>query len=149
MTKSLNIMPKDWFKAGKISFKDIPVCQYKKTLAEEKKIFTKEDFLNIYHDMQVCHHFETIINEIKLQGKYEGIEYKHPGPAHLSLGQECTAVGAAYLAGLAAGVWSTPDEIAKNRRLEQVFAPKMPADQAQAYLHQWHRAVSRSLKWEE
>ena len=62
---------------------------------------------------------------------------------------ETTAAGAAYLAGLAAGVWRSPDEIAQNRRLEQVFAPKMPADQAQTYLRQWHRAVSRSLKWEE
>ncbi len=96
MTKSLYVHPQNWFKPGFIKFKDIPVCQYKKTAAEEKKLFTKEDFKNIYHDMLVCHQFETIINEIKLQGKYEGIEYKHPGPAHLSLGQECTAVGAAY-----------------------------------------------------
>ena len=53
------------------------------------------------------------------------------------------------LAGLAAGIWSGPQEIAQNRRLEQVFAPKMPQEQAQQYLRQWHRAVSRSLKWEE
>ena len=96
MTKSLYVHHQNWFKPGFIKFNDIPVCQYKKTAAEEKKLFSKEDFKNIYHDMLVCHQFETIINEIKLQGKYEGIEYKHPGPAHLSLGQECTAVGAAY-----------------------------------------------------
>ena len=35
------------------------------------------------------------------------------------------------------------------RSLEQVFAPKMPAEQAQQYLRQWHRAVDRALKWEE
>ena len=62
---------------------------------------------------------------------------------------ETTAAGAAYLAGLAVGLWGSPEEIAKNRSLEQVFAPKMPAEQAQQYLHQWHRAVARSLKWEE
>ena len=62
---------------------------------------------------------------------------------------ETTAAGAAYLAGLAVGLWNSPEEIIQYRRLEQVFAPKMPADQAQQYLHQWHRAVSRSLKWEE
>ena len=62
---------------------------------------------------------------------------------------ETTAAGAAYLAGLAVGLWGSPEEIAKNRSLEQVFAPKMPAEQAQQYLRQWHRAVARSLKWEE
>ena len=62
---------------------------------------------------------------------------------------ETTAAGAAYLAGLAVGLWGSPEEIAKNRCLEQVFAPKMPAEQAQQYLRQWHRAVARSLKWEE
>ncbi|MBR5245318.1 MAG: glycerol kinase GlpK [Clostridia bacterium] len=62
---------------------------------------------------------------------------------------ETTAAGAAYLAGLAVGLWDSPEEIAKNRSLEQVFAPKMPAEQAQQYLRQWHRAVARSLKWEE
>ena len=62
---------------------------------------------------------------------------------------ETTAAGAAYLAGLAMGLWNSPEEIAQNRRLEQVFAPKMPQEQAQQYLRQWHRAVSRSLRWEE
>ncbi|MCQ2396527.1 MAG: thiamine pyrophosphate-dependent enzyme [Lentisphaeria bacterium] len=96
MTKSLNILPEDWLKPGKISFKDIAVCQYDKTIAQEKKRYSKGDFLAIYHDMLVCHTFETVINEIKLQGKFEDVEYKHPGPAHLSLGQAATAVGAAF-----------------------------------------------------
>ncbi|MGN0866411.1 MAG: thiamine pyrophosphate-dependent enzyme [Oligosphaeraceae bacterium] len=96
MTKALEIRPEDWFKPGFIHFEDIPVCQYKKTIAQEKKNYTKEEFLAIYHDMLVCHDFETVINEIKLQGKYEDVSYKHPGPAHLSLGQAATAVGAAY-----------------------------------------------------
>ena len=96
MTKSLVVTPEDWFKPGKITFKDIPVCQYKKTLAEEKKLYSEEDFKAIYHDMLVCHIFETVINEIKLQGKFEDVSYKHPGPAHLSLGQAATAVGAAF-----------------------------------------------------
>ena len=96
MTKALEIRPEDWFKPGYIHFEDIPVCQYKKTLAQEKKEYSKEEFLAIYHDMLVCHDFETVINEIKLQGNYEDVSYKHPGPAHLSLGQAATAVGAAY-----------------------------------------------------
>ncbi|MBQ4577960.1 MAG: glycerol kinase GlpK [Clostridia bacterium] len=62
---------------------------------------------------------------------------------------ETTAAGAAYLAGLAVGLWDSPEAIVKNRRLEQVFAPQMPAEQAQEYLSRWHKAVARSLKWEE
>ena len=61
---------------------------------------------------------------------------------------ETTAAGAAYLAGLAVGLWDSPEEILGSRRLESVFAPRMPLEQAQEYRHQWHRAVSRALKWE-
>ena len=62
---------------------------------------------------------------------------------------ETTAAGAAYLAGLAVGLWDSPEEILGSRRLESVFAPRMPLEQAQEYRRQWHRAVSRALKWEE
>ena len=61
---------------------------------------------------------------------------------------ETTAAGAAYLAGLAVGLWDSPEEILGSRRLESVFAPRMPLEQAQEYRRQWHRAVSRALKWE-
>ena len=62
---------------------------------------------------------------------------------------ETTAAGAAYLAGLAVGLWDSTEEILCNRRLETVFAPKMPADKAEALLSRWHRAVDRTLKWED
>ena len=62
---------------------------------------------------------------------------------------ETTAAGAAYLAGLATGLWESTDEILQNRQLESVFAPKMPLDRAQDYLKCWHRAVARALRWEE
>ncbi len=60
---------------------------------------------------------------------------------------ETTAAGAAYLAGLAVGLWKDTDEILQNRRLESVFAPKMAPDQAADYLSQWHKAVERSKGW--
>ena len=62
---------------------------------------------------------------------------------------ETTAAGAAYLAGLATGVWSGTDEILKNRALERVFAPEMPQDDARRLLDQWHKAVRRTLRWAE
>ncbi|WP_423126296.1 alpha-ketoacid dehydrogenase subunit alpha/beta [Gaoshiqia sp. Z1-71] len=100
MPKVQFIDPQEVRKAGEVTFKPIPVNQYSKTIEEEKANFTKEDFLRIYHDMVVIREFETMLNEIKIKGEYNGIPYNHPGPAHLSIGQEAAAVGMAYTLGV-------------------------------------------------
>src|SRR5665647_1329432 len=82
--------------AGEITFTPIAVNQYKKTITEEKVNFSNDDFLRIYHDMAVIREFETMLNLIKTTGEYSGTPYDHPGPAHLSAGQEAAAVGMAY-----------------------------------------------------
>jgi 2-oxoisovalerate dehydrogenase E1 component len=84
-------------KASEITFKPIPVNQYAKTIAQEKDNFSNEDLVRIYHDMVVIREFETMLNLIKTTGEYSGVPYDHPGPAHLSAGQEAAAVGMAYL----------------------------------------------------
>ena len=61
---------------------------------------------------------------------------------------ETTALGAAYLAGLAVGVWKSLDDISQRRRVERLFEPSMNADEAEARFSKWHRAVERSLRWE-
>ncbi|MCQ2456507.1 MAG: thiamine pyrophosphate-dependent dehydrogenase E1 component subunit alpha, partial [Clostridia bacterium] len=96
MPKSQYVSTEKAFEKGFIHFEDIPVCQYNKTLAEEKKIYKKEDFMRIYHDMRTIHEFETMLNEVKTKSCYNGVEYSNPGPAHLSIGQEASAVGQAY-----------------------------------------------------
>lgn len=45
MPKSQYISPSDAFASGFLTFDKIPLCQYKKTLAQEKKLYTKADFL--------------------------------------------------------------------------------------------------------
>jgi 2-oxoisovalerate dehydrogenase E1 component len=97
MPKSQFIDPNVMRKSGKVTFKDIPVNQYSKTITEEKKNFKTDDFLRIYRDMAIIREFETMLNAIKTTNEYNGIQYNHPGPAHLSLGQEASAVGQAYL----------------------------------------------------
>lgn len=97
MPKSQFIDPSEMRKSGKVTFTDIPVNQYNKTITEEKKNYTKEDFMRIYRDMAIIREFETMLNAIKTTNEYNGIQYNHPGPAHLSLGQEASAVGQAYL----------------------------------------------------
>ena len=96
MPKSQNINPRVVRKPKFIEFGKIPVNQYHKPIEEEKKNFSPEDFIRIYHDMVVIREFETMLNLIKTTNEYHGIPYNHPGPAHLSIGQEASAVGMAY-----------------------------------------------------
>ena len=97
MTKSLFLDPNELRKPDKVKFTDIPVNQYKKTIEEEKKNFSKADFMRIYRDMRIIREFETMLYLIKTTGAYNTVEYNNPGPAHLSMGQEASAVGQAYL----------------------------------------------------
>jgi glycerol kinase len=60
---------------------------------------------------------------------------------------ETTALGAAYLAGLAVGFWDTQEEIAAQWSCERRFEPAMPADRRAELLEQWGRAVERSKAW--
>lgn len=101
MPKSLYVDPDKMRSEGKITFKDIPINVYKKTVKEEVEEgnYTKEDLLRIYRDMSICREFEDMLNQIKTQAKYADVETTYPGPAHLSLGQEAAAVGEAYLLG--------------------------------------------------
>ncbi len=96
MPKSQYVDPAKAFDAGYIKFTDIPVCQYKKTLKEELKIYSKADMMRIYRDMAIIREFETMLNEVKVKSEYNGVQYNNPGPAHLSIGQEASAVGEAY-----------------------------------------------------
>ncbi len=60
---------------------------------------------------------------------------------------ETTALGAAYLAGLATGIWKSQDEIATQWQLEKTFEPRMPADQRDALYAGWQAAVERARAW--
>jgi glycerol kinase len=62
--------------------------------------------------------------------------------------QETTALGAAYLAGLAAGVWKGTDEITARWQAEGRFEPAMDPDQAARLRERWSRAVERTKGWE-
>jgi 2-oxoisovalerate dehydrogenase E1 component len=96
MTKSLLIDPNQVRKKDRITFGTIPVNQYSRTIEEEKQNFSTEDLIRIFRDMVIIREFETMLNQIKIAGEYNGIPYNHPGPAHLSAGQEAAAVGMAY-----------------------------------------------------
>lgn len=61
--------------------------------------------------------------------------------------RETTALGAAYLAGLAVGVWNDTDEIRKLWNCDTVFQSQMKAERREKLLRDWHRAVERSKGW--
>lgn len=80
MPKSMYVKPEDKFAKRTITFKDIPVCEYDKTVKDEKKNFSKEDFLGMYADMVAIREFETMLQSIKLQGEYNGKKFTYPAP---------------------------------------------------------------------
>jgi len=61
---------------------------------------------------------------------------------------ETTALGAAYLAGLAVALWKSREEIAAQWKMERRFEPRMPRGEASELLARWREAVRRSLRWE-
>ena len=60
---------------------------------------------------------------------------------------ETTALGAAYLAGLAIGYWKDVDELKEQWSLDNIFSAEMHEETAETLLTEWHKAVGRSLNW--
>ncbi len=60
---------------------------------------------------------------------------------------ETTALGAAYLAGLAVGFWRDPADVAHHWREDRRFSPRLSADQREALYAGWQRAVARARGW--
>jgi glycerol kinase len=63
--------------------------------------------------------------------------------------RETTALGAAYLAGLATGFWGSREEVAGKWQAERTFEPRMSRDEAEARMHGWSRAVERARAWSD
>lgn len=62
---------------------------------------------------------------------------------------ETTALGAAYLAGLAVGVWASKEELANTWQLDRSFKPTMSKEESDKFYAGWQKAVKRSMDWEE
>jgi glycerol kinase len=62
---------------------------------------------------------------------------------------ETTAIGAAFLAGLAVGFWKDQDEIASLWNADKSFVPNMDKKEQEKLIHFWHKAVERSKNWVE
>lgn len=79
---------------------------------------------------------------MQFQADILGVQVQRPAVT------ETTALGAAYLAGLATGFWSSQAEIARQWRVERTFEPHMSAGQRESLYAGWQRAVERARGWE-
>lgn len=87
----------------------------------------------------------AVVNDFLMQFQADilGVPVERPAVT------ETTALGAAYLAGLATGFWESQEEIAQQWQLESTFEPAMPADQRDTLYARWQAAVERSRAWAE
>ncbi len=87
----------------------------------------------------------AVVNNLLMQFQADilGVPVQRPKVA------ETTALGAAYLAGIAVGFWSGQEEVAKQWAIDRTFEPKMSADQRETLYADWKRAVERSMHWEK
>ena len=87
----------------------------------------------------------AVVNNLLMQFQADilGVAVQRPKVA------ETTALGAAYLAGLAVGFWSSQQEVAEQWALDRSFEPQMSAAQRDELYASWKKAVQRSLRWAE
>ncbi len=96
MPKNIVVDPIEIRKKGKIKIKDIPLNAYTPDIKKELAAYGEDGLKKIYYDMLMIREFEMMLNSIKQENNYRGIEYNHRGPAHLSAGQESAAVGQSF-----------------------------------------------------
>lgn len=91
------VSPEKVRERGILKSKDIVINQYKPDAKHEIEKYGKETLRHVLTDMLLIRQFETSLSNIKIEGAYQGIQYNHKGPAHLSTGQESAAVGQSLL----------------------------------------------------
>ncbi len=87
----------------------------------------------------------AVVNNLLMQFQADilGVPVQRPKVA------ETTALGAAYLAGLAVGFWASQEEVAKQWAIDRTFEPTFSADQRESLYADWKKAVERSRNWEQ
>jgi 2-oxoisovalerate dehydrogenase E1 component len=95
MPKQLLVDPQETRQSGALSLSPIPVHAYDTGLETEREARGDEALRQALRHMMVIREFETMLASFKGTGAYQEIDYLYKGPAHLSIGQEAAAVGAA------------------------------------------------------
>ncbi|BBE74872.1 alpha-ketoacid dehydrogenase subunit alpha/beta [Oharaeibacter diazotrophicus] len=95
MPKALFVDPAVTRRATTLAFPAIPVHAYARPFAEERAARGDAALVDVLRHMMLVREFEAMLASFKATGAYAGIQYAYKGPAHLSIGQEGAAVGAA------------------------------------------------------
>ena len=95
MVKALAVDPTEVRKRKTIELGQIPVNAFSKSFNESLTELGNEKIIFSFKTMLIIREFELMLEEIKKQGKYQEVAFKYAGPAHLSIGQEASAVGQA------------------------------------------------------
>ena len=104
-----------------VRFREIPICAYRLTISEEKRIYTTRDFLRIYRDMLVIREFETMLLSLKTRGNYRGISRVLPKSVIFDIGREAVSVGEAYCSD------STDDMFSSDKNIGDLIAKGLSA----------------------
>jgi 2-oxoisovalerate dehydrogenase E1 component len=96
MPKTLVIDPAEVRSRSVLQAPELPINAYVADPEREAQEYGVEGLVRMYRDMVYIREFESMLDRIKKEGVYQGIEYNHKGPAHLSIGQEAASVGQAY-----------------------------------------------------
>lgn len=95
MPKTLAVEPGQLRQRGSVQFPEIPIHAYTRPLADERQARGDVALVAALRHMMIVREFETMLASFKATGAYGDIKYNYKGPAHLSVGQEAAAVGAA------------------------------------------------------
>ena len=95
MPKEILVDPSATRQGGTLAFRDVPVHAYATPFAEERRRLGDDRLRDVLRHMLVIRAFEEMLAAFKGQGNHDGIAFAYKGPAHLSIGQEGAAVGAA------------------------------------------------------
>ena len=93
MTKRIPIDPAEARRRTTITAPELPVNAWLSDPPADAARYGSEGLLRIYRDMLIIRHFETMLEHVKREGAWQGIDCQHGGPAHLSIGQEAAVVG--------------------------------------------------------
>src|SRR3712207_230638 len=95
MPKNIHVDPQQFRRAGRLAFPDIPIHAYDRPLSEELRRRGAPALVRVLRDMLIIREFEEMLGALKAKGSYREVAVAYRGPAHLSIGQEGSAVGQA------------------------------------------------------
>jgi len=107
---------------------------------EVLKAMEKDSLINI-HELRVDG--GATVNNLLMQFQSDILQTKVVRPKIT----ETTALGAAYLAGLAAGYWNSKDEIKKQWQVDRIFSPDIDKESAEKLTEGWNRAIKTAISW--